>query len=144
MSDTQVEEFLEHFGVKGQKWGVRQTVSQSGKTVSYSRSPLQKTVIAGGAIAGSYAAQRFVAKSLKGNTAALPIMALAGGAAMIAGARYTRTLIDKKNPIPASELGGKHIGDKQLSSGEKGYLTYIGFSTLAATGMAIAAKKALS
>lgn len=141
--DTQVEDFLEHFGVKGQKWGVRAKISPSGKT-SYSRSPLQKTAIAGGAIAGSVAATKFAMNMGKGRTISQPFAIIAGGAGAIAGARFARTLVDKNSAVPVSELGGKHISDKKLSRGEKGYATYVGFSALAATAGMLITKSILN
>lgn len=80
-SDESIDDFLEHFGVRGQKWGVRKTTTSSGNS-SQNREKFKKAAkIAGG---------------------------VAGVAAVAAGAIYANKLL-RHGDIPYSKVDGMRI-----------------------------------
>lgn len=137
-----VQGYLEHFGVKGMKWGVVRTVSPSGKIHSR-RSGMQKLTIAGAGI-GSFMGAQAVGAAMNKNGSITGVVASTVGAtaAGVLGARAARTMVDKNAAVPASELGGKHLNDKKMTRGEKIFTTYMGISALATAGILVAAKQA--
>jgi hypothetical protein len=83
--------YLEHFGKKGMKWGVRKAKVKEEKKSFGERSGKQKAVILGaGGVAGLLAA-RFVS----GKTMSLPATIIAGAGASTAGILITEKLLDK-------------------------------------------------
>lgn len=65
MAQEEVEEFLEHFGVKGMRWGSRKTTNSGGKTVAQ-KQKRQKQIKVGLAVGGTaaLAAGAFAARSM--------------------------------------------------------------------------------
>lgn len=99
-----VENFLSHYGVRGQKWGVRkQRLHGSGRrpvgrlTVTR-RTFGQRVAVVGGGVAAGLAVN-FMTRHL-----ALPIRALATGAGVIAGQRAVNHFVKNKGKKQVFEI----------------------------------------
>lgn len=124
--DEEVQDFLEHFGVRGMKWGFRKNSSldrvdrvangvdirkkgfqfvRKGKAQSGdfgSRPGGQKALLIGGGIAGWVAAGAFTNRILGTK---MPITQLAlTGAGSVAGVRATRAILDHHKNLPVSRI----------------------------------------
>ena len=127
--EIQADDFLEHYGVKGMRWGKRKAKDESGSQQIGGRKPHiarsggQKLLIAGGAYGAYSIGSAFVmSKMLKGMgnvteenmVAKMGAAGLAGTAAGIGAGvmavKYTRRLIDKHNQKKVSELTQKPKG----------------------------------
>jgi hypothetical protein len=65
IDEKEIENFLEHFGVKGQKWGVRKKRDEKARAEKYGNqgmSTKKKVAIAGGIAAGALFAGALIAK----------------------------------------------------------------------------------
>lgn len=103
MNDIEVDAFLEHHGIKGQKWGIRTGASiRAPKGDFKSRSKTQKAILIGGGIAGWVASHKVTEKIL-GNRAPVTQLVL-GGLSARTGARVTRKLLDKHTDTLVSKL----------------------------------------
>lgn len=92
IDDREIEDFLEHYGVKGQKWGVRKA---NGK-----RTGKQKLGIAGAGLGSYVVAANLV--SLAGGPISMAIVG--GGAAAALGVHFTRDFLDSRGDTHISEL----------------------------------------
>lgn len=90
MDELLVGEFLAHYGVKGQKWGVRRARESSGSGEGSSRGKIitKKRAIVGGAAAASVVL----------GPGLLPTAAIAGGAVLVT------KLMKKHGTTPMAEL----------------------------------------
>lgn len=93
MSDPKVEEFLEHFGVRGMRWGISKV-----KHTPLSRK--QKIGVSAVGVAGFVAGNNFILK----RTLNVPLSVAAGAATAAVGVRLTRNWLDEKGNTPLSEL----------------------------------------
>jgi hypothetical protein len=142
-TDEEIEDFLEHFGMRGMRWGVRKDIGPSGK-VRTTRSAGSKATIVVGALGGSMVGTKVASKIFRNHQmAAVTIGSAAAAGAAIMGARVARTMVDKHANVKASDLKklrGKKLGDKGMSRGEKGYAIYAGVGMLAAAGVLSASR----
>lgn len=98
-----VENFLSHYGVRGQKWGVRKQrphgPGRSRGTLTVTRRTFgQRAAVVGGGVAAGLAVN-FMTRHL-----ALPIRALATGAGVIAGQRAVNHFVKKKGKKQVFEI----------------------------------------
>jgi hypothetical protein len=98
-----VEEFLSHYGVKGQHWGVRKQRPHgpgrpTGRLTVTRRTFGQRAAVIGGGVAVGLAAN-FLTRRLK-----LPIRALATGAGVIAGQRAVNHFVKNKGKKQVFEI----------------------------------------
>lgn len=103
--EPEVDDFLEHFGIKGMKWGIRHPAKKGDFA---KRSGKQKTALVGGGVAGYYGVASVLARVF-GKTAAgrvkAPFTQVAiSTAGAVAGARLTRNFLDRDGKKPASSL----------------------------------------
>lgn len=92
MTDTQeIEDFLEHYGVKGMQWGVRK--SRSGRTKFSNRSKGQKAVIIGVGAGSALLGANFVG----GMTLSPPLAIAAGAGSAKVGASWAENYLDRKS-----------------------------------------------
>lgn len=91
-----VEEFLSHYGVRGQKWGVRKQRPHGPGRRPYSFG--QRAAVIGGGVAAGLAVN-FMTRHLK-----LPIRALATGAGVIAGRRAVNHFVKNKGKKQVFEI----------------------------------------
>lgn len=97
-TEEEVNDFLEHFGKKGMKWGVRKSRTGDWST----RSGAQKAGLVTGAVAGVVAGGAIANRLLGGRAPVLVTAAnVAGG---IVGARLTRNLLQKEGKKTVSSL----------------------------------------
>lgn len=144
-SDDQIDEFLEHFGVKGMRWGVKKQIYPNGQT-RIKRTAGSKLTIAGAALGSTMLSGAVIKKFTGGRVSPMTVSVsmLAGGASAIAGARMARTIVDKHGNVSSAELKrlkGKHIDDPGLTGKEK---AYAGYTIAGAALMGYAVKKGLS
>lgn len=111
MSD-QVEQFLEHHGIKGQKWGIRKRnpnldrISRMSTAIERRKKFRQKwgpLVISGSSAASIAAGAAFAAKAVRlkdiplnpGIGPAVGVVGIAGIASGIAGAKFAKHFLNK-------------------------------------------------
>jgi hypothetical protein len=104
-TDTELEQFLEHFGVKGMKWGIRHPAKKGDFA---KRSGGQKAALIGGGVAGYYGVATVLAKvfgkTVSGRVKAPFTQVAISGVGAVAGARLTRNFLDRKGKTPVSSL----------------------------------------
>ena len=84
--DLAREQFLEHYGVKGMKWGIRNEVVKGPRTpYTKGKRRASRLVGTGAAILGA----RFVLR----HTLRVPLSVVVGGAVGYAGAKMTKVLL---------------------------------------------------
>jgi hypothetical protein len=134
MSES-VEDFLEHFGIRGMKWGVRKSQDSSGgtKRVSSRRS------------AGTDEHQQTAAINKKarkgGGTKALSNKELADAISrMNLEQQYTR-LSPQSPGSKAARFGGKFVADVLIGVGKSQAIKIVGDQATKLVGLAMAAKK---
>jgi hypothetical protein len=116
VDDKVVEDFLEHVGVKGMRWGHRKRRDEVARAKQFggrglrkaprgdfrSRNFTEKAVLVGGSYAGFKLTQR-VTNEILGSKVPFAKLAIEGAGA-IAGARATRHILDRSNAILLSDL----------------------------------------
>lgn len=103
-SDEGIDEYLEHFGMRGQKWGVRNSSSSRSSSSSSGKTKTYKTLaVIGGGVAGRIIAKHF----------GLPVAKTTIGAA--AGVAVTLKLLDMHGQKKANDVKNARrvlFGDK--------------------------------
>lgn len=119
-----IEDFLEHFGVKGMRWGVRKPRDEAYRRSFFGKAPRgdwklrtgkQKAALVGGGYVGSVVGTNignFVARKLlaSSNNQAAKLYGIAGGqlvgtgVGLVAGVRGTRSIIDTIGDSRVSDL----------------------------------------
>lgn len=96
-----VDVFLEHHGIKGQKWGVRNrrkpVIFESGK--EWRKRPLNERVKAASVGTGLYMASRVLTRNAK-----TPVRLLANSAAFLTGVEVTTRLLEKSRKTPMKKV----------------------------------------
>jgi gas vesicle protein len=96
MIDDEVDEFLEHFGTKGMKWGVRNQRTTSDEKPKMSA---KKKVLIGVAVAGTAAAALIIAKK-----SGVSVSSIRGSASTIRGGREAKRIAARNKAVRASQL----------------------------------------
>jgi hypothetical protein len=116
IDDKAVEDFLEHFGVKGMRWGHRKRRDEVARAKQFggrglrkaprgdfrSRKLTEKAALVGGGYVG-FRLTKEVTNKILGSKVPFAQLAIEGAGA-IAGARAVRHILDRSNAVLLSDL----------------------------------------
>lgn len=111
VTDDDVNDFLEHVGVRGMHWGHRKAQIQTTPQTTYQttrstqpkkpRTKKQKVALVGAGVAGGILGMMVAGR---GSMGSLPITVLGTGAGGAGGYALAKHVIDKNSKIKVSEL----------------------------------------
>lgn len=104
IDEEDVLDYLEHFGVRGMRWGVRRAQRYSPPKRFKDRSVQQRLGIGVVGLGTSFAVSKFLSKK----TMNLPVSAIAGFASGIAAEHVAQRLLDKHGKKKVSTIRNKH------------------------------------
>ena len=98
VSDEDIHDYLEHFGIKGMRWGSRKS-TRSGLTSNLTRKQKIGLAAIGGGV-GILGARFMMGRSLN-----VPVSLAFGGATAYAGASFAKRMLEKNGGTSLNKTG---------------------------------------
>lgn len=126
MSMEGIEEIIEHYGVKGMKWGVRKRPTSSGRKSGKGQQKRDTTGLKKGSDTGGKIPSTKKFKGSRKEARKLTDSDLNARLKRLNMEKQYRDLVKKQNPPTAISRGRKKVGSILVNSGSKAMTNYLG------------------